>query len=188
MKTLASGGRLRRILDVLYTACGVLAAACLVGICALMMLLSIGREIGVNVRSGDDITAWLNAAMFALGLAYTFRHGEIVRVGLGIERLTGRARVRAEAACLVVGTASAGALAVFTADMVRDAWAFNDRAQGVLAAPMWIVQLPVAFGMAVLFVAFAEQLLLALCGTKPLYARDPPKTKDEVLARAAEGV
>ena len=188
MKTLATGGRLRRILDGLYTACGVLAAACLVAICALMMVMSLGREVGVNVRSGDDITAWLNAAMFALGLAYTFRHGEMVRVGIVIERMTGRRRVRGEISCLLVGCACTGALAWFCLDMVRDAWTFNDRAQGVLAAPMWIVQLPVAIGMAVQFIAFAEQLVLALAGTKPLYARDPPKTKDEVLERAAEGV
>ncbi len=188
MKTLASGGRLRRVLDGVYTACGVLAATCLVAICALMMVMSVGREVGINVRSGDDIAAWLNAAMFALGLAYTFRHGEMVRVGVLIERMTGRRRIVGEIFCLLVGCACTGALAWFCFDMIHDAWRFKDRAQGVLAAPMWIVQLPVAIGMTVQFVAFAEQLVLALSGTKPLYARDPPRTKDDVLARAAEGV
>ena len=54
---------LRRGLNLLYLSAGYLAGAFLVAIFALMMLLSIGREINLNVPSGDDFTAWSLVAM-----------------------------------------------------------------------------------------------------------------------------
>src|SRR3954468_7256084 len=88
--------KLRRFLDRLYAASGALAAICLAAICAVMLAQSFGREVGLLVRGADDVTAWLTAASAFLALGHTFRHGELVRVGLWIERLTGRARRGAE--------------------------------------------------------------------------------------------
>ena len=56
-----------------------------------MLAQSLGREVGVFVRGADDVTAWLTAAAAFLALGHTFRHGELVRVGLFLESL-GRAR------------------------------------------------------------------------------------------------
>ena len=58
----------------------------------LMMGLSAGRPIGINIPAGDDIVAWCMAAMAFLGLAHTFRHGEMIRVGLLIDRIDWPAR------------------------------------------------------------------------------------------------
>ena len=55
-----------------------------------MMLLSAGRPLGLNIPAGDDLVAWCMAATAFLGLAHTFRHGEMIRVGLLIDRLEGR--------------------------------------------------------------------------------------------------
>ena len=73
---------IRTFLDRLYLLSGYLAGVFLVAIFLLMLALSVGREVGVNVKSGDDIASWCMAAMAFLGLAHTFRKGELIRMGL----------------------------------------------------------------------------------------------------------
>src|SRR3954462_9816897 len=88
-----AGGRLiRRFLDGLYLWAGYAAGMFLVVIFLLMMALSLGRQVGLNIPSGDDFAAWCMVAMAFLGLAHTFRRGEMIRVGLLLERLAGRTR------------------------------------------------------------------------------------------------
>ncbi len=178
--------RVRRVLDGLYLVTGWLAGVFLIAVCVLMLILSVGREVGFNLRSGDDLAAWSCAAMAALGLAHTFKSGEMVRVALLIERLQGQTRIRAELGTLILGTALAGAFAYYSVDLVWDSYRFNERAQGVLPVPMWIPQLAMAFGAIVLLVAFLDELTLAVSGRRPTYAKDPPKTLEEVIERAAQ--
>ena len=61
---------------------GVAAGAVLLAIFVRMMLLSAGRPIGLNIPADDDFVSWCMAAMAFLGLAHTFRNGEMIRVGL----------------------------------------------------------------------------------------------------------
>src|SRR5260221_1045817 len=94
---------MRILLDGLYRVSGWLAGLFLVAIFVLMMLLSIGRQVGFNIPAGDDFTSWCMAAMAFLGLAHTFRAGEMIRVGLLIDRLKGRARHSIEIGALAIG-------------------------------------------------------------------------------------
>src|SRR5918994_1887216 len=99
---------MRRFLDRLYAGSGVLAALCVLGIFVMMLAQAFGREAGILVRGADDIVAWLCAAASFLALGHTFRHGELVRVGLLLERLTGRSRRAAELCALSVTAAFVG--------------------------------------------------------------------------------
>ena len=101
----------RGALDGLYLVCGVLAGLALVAIAVIMLLLSIGRQVGFNLRGGDEMAAWLTAATAFLGLAYTFRHGDLIRVTLLIERLDGRPRRVLETVVLLVASLFLGAFA-----------------------------------------------------------------------------
>src|SRR3954467_6459626 len=83
---------MRRFLDRLYWGSGALAALCLAAICVMMLAQAFGREAGVLVRGAEDITAWLCAASAFFALGHTFRHGELVRVGLWLDYLGPRAR------------------------------------------------------------------------------------------------
>src|SRR5882757_10548041 len=83
---------IRLFLDRLYLYSGYLAGVFLVAIFVLMMLLSVGRPLGINIPAGDDFASWCMAAMAFLGLAHTFKRGEIIRVGILIEKLTGKKR------------------------------------------------------------------------------------------------
>lgn len=177
---------LRKVLDGLYWACGALAGLMLIGIAVVMMLMSVGREFGINIRGGDEITGWLCAATCFLGLAHTFKHGDLIRVTLLVERFEGSKRRIAELVALGTGSAFLALFAWFCARMVYDSWRFNEFAQGVIAIPIWIPQSAVAIGVVLLFVAFIDEFIRVLAGHKPCYFRDPPKTADEIIERAAE--
>lgn len=180
----ATGGLVRKLLDGLYLAAGWLAGGFLIGIFLLMMGLSAGRQFGVNIPSGDDFTAWSMAAMSFLGLAHTFRSGEMIRVGLLVDRLTGRARHVAEIIALLIGVGFIAYFAWYAIQFTYYSWLTNDVATGIVALPMWIPQLGYSGGLTILGIAFVDELVHVLAGNKPRYEKEPPKTAEEAVERA----
>ncbi|MCC7280941.1 MAG: TRAP transporter small permease subunit, partial [Acetobacteraceae bacterium] len=75
-------GALRRALDFLYLAGGVLGALALVAILLLILAGVAARQVGRVVPSADDLTAFAVAGSAILPLAYSFRHGAHIRVDL----------------------------------------------------------------------------------------------------------
>jgi TRAP-type C4-dicarboxylate transport system permease small subunit len=184
-----AGGRrmLRRVLDGLYLGAGYLAGVFLVLIFVLMMALSLGRQVGLNVPAGDDFAAWSMVAMAFLGLAHTFRRGEMIRVGLVLERLPGRTRHVFEALSLAVALAFTAYFARHAIQMTYDSWRFNDMSQGVVAVPLWLPQLGYCGGLVILAIAVLDELVHVLRGNKPSYDKEPPTSPEEFVARVAEG-
>jgi TRAP-type C4-dicarboxylate transport system permease small subunit len=176
---------LRRGLDLTYKAAGVASAGFLVIIFGLMMTMSLGRQVGLNIPAGDEFTAWSMAAMAFLGLAYTFKSGEMIRVGLLTDRLTGSVKRFVEIACLAVGLGFVGYFAWHAVAMTRMSHMLNDMAQGVVPMPLWIPQLGYMSGLVLLAVAFLDEFVRVLLGGKPGYEKDPPKTPEEVIERAS---
>ncbi len=177
---------LRRALDALYLGAGYLAGLFLLGIFGLMIALSAGRQVGFNVPAGDDLVAWCMAATAFLGLAHTFKSGEMIRVGLLFDRLRGRGRRVLELFALALGSALIGFFAWNAARMTYDSYRFNDLAQGALAAPLWVPQLGYVCGLAVLFIAMVDELVRVLMGRRPTYDKDPPASAEEVVERAIQ--
>jgi TRAP-type C4-dicarboxylate transport system permease small subunit len=162
---------LRRFLDRLYAASGVLAAACLASI-AVMMLAQAGmREVGLLLRGADDIVGWLCAASAFLALGYTFRHGELVRVGLLIDRLAPVARRRAELGALGLAVLVAGYILWAAANFVYQSWQFEEMAQGLIQIPIWIPQMSFVAGALVFFVALLDEFVVLAAGGTPAYRR-----------------
>ena len=107
---------MRNFLDGLYLGAGWLAGLFLIAIFLLMMGLSAGRQFGINIPAGDDFASWSMAAMAFLGLAHTFKSGEMIRVGLLIDRFRA-ARVRSsKLSALVVGIVFVGYFAWHAVD------------------------------------------------------------------------
>ncbi len=177
---------LRTLLDGLYRFAGYLAGLFLIAIFLLMMALSLGREVGLNIPAGDDFASWCMAAMAFLGLAHTFKSGEMIRVGLLIDRFRGRTRRVFEIVSLVLGCGFVGFFAWHAVRLTYDSWRFNDMAQGVLAVPLWIPQLGFAVGLVVFFIAFVDELVHVLSGRHPRYEKPPATTPQEVIDRASE--
>lgn len=160
---------MRRWLDSLYDFSGALAALSLAGIGVLMLGQAIGRELGVMLRGADDIAAWLCAASAFLGLAHTFRHGELVRVALWIGMLKGRARWLAEVFALSVTAVFVAYAAVAVSRFVFESWKMNEINQGLLQIPIWIPQATLVAGMVIFLVAVLDEFLRVLRGNKPQY-------------------
>ena len=177
---------IRIALDRLYLFSGYLAGAFLVVIFLLMMALSAGRPLGVNIPAGDDFVAWCMAATAFLGLAHTFKHGEMIRVGLLIDKLEGRTRHLFEIFSLIVGVGFIGFFAWHASWMTFDSWRFNDMAQGVVPVPLWIPQLGYSGGLVILLIALVDELVHVLRGNVPRYEKPKPKTAEEVVERAMQ--
>jgi TRAP-type C4-dicarboxylate transport system permease small subunit len=160
---------MRKFLDSLYLGSGILAATFLAGIGVLMLVQIIGRELGVQVRGADDLTAWFCAASAFLALAHTFKRGELVRVGLLLERLGPAKRRYAEIFSLGSATVFVGYMAWSAARFVYQSWEINDVAQGMLPIQMWIPQMSFALGVLILFIAIVDELVLVIAKRTPSY-------------------
>ncbi len=178
---------MRAALDLLYLFAGYAAGGFLVLIFLLMMGLSVGRQIGVNIPAGDDFASWCMAAMAFLGLAHTFRKGEMIRVGLLLERLTGKKRWLLEILSLGIATAFVVYFAWYAVAMTWDSYRFNDMAQGVLAIPLWIPQLGYCGGLVILAISLVDEMVYVLQGNRPRFEKELPSTPDEFVERVAAG-
>lgn len=192
MSEVGNGGSrphlLRCALDALYLFAGYAAGAFLVLIFAIMMVMSVGRQFALNIPAGDDIASWCMAAMAFLGLAHTFKRGEMIRVGLLMERLHGRTKQVAEVAALTVATGFILYYTRFAVQMTYDSYRFNDMAQGVLAVPLWIPQLGFTGGLVILAIALIDEMINVLRGNRPSYEQgSPDETPDEFLERISQG-
>src|SRR4051812_40270627 len=138
---------MRRFLDRMYLAGGVLAAVCLASICVLMLAQAFGREAGLLIRGADDIVSWLSAALVFLALGHTFRHGELVRVGLWLDMLGTRWRWRAEVFSLGLTAAFVAYMLWSVSSFVYESWKFDEVAQGLIRVPIWMPQMSFVVGV-----------------------------------------
>src|SRR5690349_13389076 len=177
---------MRVFLDRLYLYAGYLAGLFMVAIFVLMMLLSAGRPVGLNIPAADDFVSWCMAAMAFLGLAHTFQHGEMIRVGLLIDKLPDRTRHTVEIVCLIIGIGFIGFFAFYACQLIRDSWRFHEMSQGVISIPMWIPQIGYAAGLIILLIAFVDEFIHVIRGNLPRYEKPKPTTAEEVVERAVQ--
>jgi TRAP-type C4-dicarboxylate transport system permease small subunit len=109
------------------------------------------------------------AASFFLGLAWTMRCGEHIRVNLLLQNMRRGPRRALEIVCLAVSLFLCGYFAWYAIDMTWTSYQLNDVSQGLVAVPLWIPQSGMALGLVVLVVALADDLLVSLGGGTPSY-------------------
>ena len=158
---------MRRFLDLLYDAAGYLAALFMVGILLMVLASVVGRLAGFNLRGSDAYAGYCMAAARFLALAHTLKRGEHIRVSLLLDRFGGRLRRPLEIWSHLAGTFFCAALAWFSLRLVLQSHEFNDVSQGNDATPLWIPQIGMALGAAVLLVAMVDDLVRVLRG-KPV--------------------
>jgi TRAP-type C4-dicarboxylate transport system permease small subunit len=161
---------IRRALDALYLASGAVAALALLGIFALMMAQVVLRAFHVQLPGAEDLVAYLCVATAFLALAWTFKRGELIRVGLLIDRLPPAARRWAEAAVLSLAAALVAYIAWHTFADALFSREIEEVAQGVVPFALWVPKLAPPIGAAVLLVAVLDELAgVLLRGRKPAY-------------------
>jgi TRAP-type C4-dicarboxylate transport system permease small subunit len=153
---------IRRLLDRLYDAAGYLAAFFMVGVLLMVLASVVGRLAGFNLRGSDAYAGYCMAAASFLALAHTLKRGEHIRVTLFLERFHGRLRRPLEIWSHAAGTFFCGALAWFSIRLVLQSREFNDISQSNDATPLWIPQVAMALGAAVLLLAMADDFVRVL--------------------------
>jgi TRAP-type C4-dicarboxylate transport system permease small subunit len=124
--------------------------------------------------------------MAFLGLAHTFRNGEMIRVGLVIDKLPHKSRHWVEIVCLIIGIGFIGFFAFYACQLIRDSWRFHEMSQGVISVPMWIPQIGYAAGLIILLIAFVDELIFVARGNLPRYEKPKPTTAEEVVEQAIQ--
>lgn len=160
---------MRRFLDALYSASAGLAALSLLGIFCVMMAQVALRELQMQLPAADDVSAYLCVSTTFFALAATFKRGELIRVGMLLDKLAPAPRRLAELVAL-------GLAALLMAYVTW--WVFQDMlfsleieevAQGTVPIPLWIPKLAMPLGAGLLLVAMLDEFVAVLRGGKPSY-------------------
>jgi TRAP-type C4-dicarboxylate transport system permease small subunit len=156
----------RRHLDRLYDAAGVLAALFLVGTLGMVLAGIGGRLLHFNVPGTDAYAGYCMAAAGFLALAHTLKHGEHIRVTLLVEHMRPRARRAMELWALGVATLLAALFAYYSVRLSWQSFDFNDISTGNDATPLWLPQLTMALGTVILCIAFLDEFVLECKGAR----------------------
>ncbi|MBI5257982.1 MAG: TRAP transporter small permease [Burkholderiales bacterium] len=159
---------MRRLLDGLYGGCAALAAVAMVGLLLAVLATVAGRQLGLNLTGIDGYAGYLLAASGFLSLAHTLKRGEHIRVTLLLNAVPPRWQRALELWSLAAGACLAGLFAWYSARLAWQSHEFNDVSTGGDATPLWLPQLSMAFGAAVLLVALLDDLVLEWRGQRVL--------------------
>ena len=157
---------MRRALDALYDGAAALAALFMVGLLGMVLLSVAGRQLHFHLPGTDAYAGYLMAAAGFLAMAHTLKKGEHIRVTLLLTALRGRTRRGMEIWALGLAVGLALLSAYYSARLVWQSFAFHDMSTSNDATPLWIPQLGMAIGTAVLAIAFIDELVLELRGQR----------------------
>ena len=167
---------MRQVLDTIYRISGGLAAAFIVAIVAVVFLqvclnladkisaAVFGSSLGLTIPSYADFTGFFLAAATFLALAYTLRQGGHIRVTLLLTRLPARAQRGVEIMVVAVALAMSAYASWYMLLLVYESFEYGDRSSGMVSVPLWLPQLPVAFGLIILTIALLDELVGLLRG------------------------
>jgi TRAP-type C4-dicarboxylate transport system permease small subunit len=160
---------MRAALNAIYKGSGLLAGFFLVAIAALSLTQIVERLLGVAAHSYDEFAGYCMAASSFLGLAWTLRCNEHIRMTLAISGLEGVRRHVVEVVCLGAAAIITGYFAWSSIGMVWISYDLNDVSQGLVPIKLWIPQFGMALGLVILLLAFVDDLWAALSGGRPSY-------------------
>jgi len=159
----------RRVLDALYAAGAGLAALSLLSIFCVMLAQVVLREMQMQFPAADDVSAYLCVSTTFFALAATFKRGELIRVGMLLDKLAPPTRRRAEAAVLLLAAALLAYITRWTFSDMMFSWEIEEVAQGTVPITLWIPKIAMHAGSGLLLVAVLDELVRVLRGEKPSY-------------------
>lgn len=162
---------MRRALDALYALSGVLAAIALLGIFLVMMAQMILRQFAIQFPGATDLTGYLCVATAFLGLAWTFRQGELIRVGLLVENLGPAPRRMLELFALTLAAVMVGYIVWWTWHDAMFSLEIEEVAQGSVAFLLWIPKLAIPIGAGILLISILDEWVAVLRRRKPSYVQ-----------------
>jgi len=160
---------MRCALNAIYKGSGLLAGFFLVAIAVLSLIQICGRLLDIAASSYDEIAGYCMAASSFLGLAWTLRCNEHIRMTLAIGNAKGVLRRGLETCCIAIAIAITGYFAWWSVAMVWTSYTLNDVSQGLVPIKLWIPQSGMAIGLMILLLAFVDDFLANLFGGTPSY-------------------
>ncbi len=152
------GKGVRRGLDALYDAAGIVAAVCLVALLVVIVLQMAARWTGVEFPGSTQYAGYLMASSSFLAFAHALNRGAHIRVSLFVQALGAR-RFWGELWCFLIGSAAACYLAYYAVRFVYWSHKLHDISQGQDMTPLWIPQIPMAAGAVLLALCFLDNLV-----------------------------
>jgi TRAP-type C4-dicarboxylate transport system permease small subunit len=144
---------LRRVLDRLYWAGGVLAALFLIAILALIVIQMIARWTGEVFSGAPDYAGYCMAGASFFAFAYALNHGAHIRVSIVLNAM-GSKRWWGELWCFGIGSVISTYFAYYAIKANYWSKLLNDISQGQDATPIWIPQLAMSVGSVLLAICF----------------------------------
>ena len=163
---------MRRLLDALYDGAAWLAALCMIGLLAMVLLSIVSRLMHFHVPGTDAYAGYLMAGAGFLALAHTLKRNEHIRVTLLVNALHGRRRRALEIWALFAATLLAALSAYYACRLAWQSHSFNDVSTGNDATPLWMPQLSFALGTVILAIAFADELVAEIRGTRVAFSSE----------------
>ena len=149
---------IRRILDTLYLAGGVIASLFLITILILIVLQMLARWTGHVFPGATDYAGYCMAGASFFAFAYALNHGAHIRVSIVLNALGDRRRWL-ETWCFAIGTAASTYFAWYAVKGTYWSWKLKELSQGLDATPVWIPQLSMSIGTILLAIAFWDHLI-----------------------------
>ena len=162
---------MRKFLDKLYLFSGYLSAFFLSMIALTIIAQILGRFVNITIDS-TETAGFSLAALTFLGLSYTFRSGEHIRVTLVTRLLNKEIKRYQELFSLSFTLLITGFLMYWSWDFVYFSFVFDEISPGLLAIPFWIPRISMSIGVTVFFIALLDDIVMVLKNKIPSYVKN----------------
>lgn len=152
----------RRVLDGLYLAAGVIAAFCLIAILLLIVAQMVARWTGEIFPGAANYAGYAMAAASFFAFANALNRGSHIRVSLVLNAVPERFRRILEVWCFSIGAAVMWYFTYYAFWFTYWSWKFNELSQAQDATPMWIPQSVMVIGGGILAIALTDHLIHVL--------------------------
>lgn len=156
MKALAV---IRRGLDALYLASGVLAALCLISILGLIVAQMLARWTGQIFPGAPAYAGYVMAAASFFAFANALNRGAHIRVSVLLNALSAKPRRLLEIWCFGLGAVIAWYFTYYAYWFAYWSWKFNEVSQSQDATELWIPQSVMVIGGGILAIALTDHLI-----------------------------
>ncbi|MGI9371003.1 MAG: TRAP transporter small permease [Hyphomicrobiales bacterium] len=153
---------LRKFLDGLYTAGGVIAALFLIAILALILIQMVARWTAEIFPGAPDYAGYSMAAASFFAFAHALNRGAHIRVSILLNAVGPGMRFFLEVWCFTIGTALAWYFVYYATKTTYWSWKFHDVSQGQDATPLWIPQTAMVLGAVLFAIALTDNLVSLL--------------------------
>ena len=163
--------KLIAVIDKMSKMGGLISSVCIIVMVLLILAETLLRfMLGRSLFIAEEFSAYLMANFVMLGLAYTLREGGHIRVNILLSRLRGRRRAACELVGCLVGCCVFVLITWELWSLMADNFATNQRSMNVTKIPIYLPQIGLVAGSALMMMQMAAEALKRILKLAP--ARD----------------